>query len=205
MKIFLVLTAGFLSGAALAQTNGVGLVIPSAGANSTVVLAIPELRTTGPSADLAKRLTGSLRGRAGEGGQTVYNRFLLDSANHVLFGYDLVIEPQPGGTYRAVFRNLSMTPAEAATIPTGRGPAQEQAGSSKDASKWVTRSLPKIPEPRAIHDGDSFSVDFFADASTGEKLTDDIRIQFRTMPAPPMRPPPPPPPPGPPPSLPKQN
>jgi hypothetical protein len=122
------------------------------------------LRTDPPSAILPRGLVSSYRGHANSG-ESFFTRILLDAANHVYFGYELILEEQQPGTYLATFGNLGLTPMEAAG----------SAGSK--VAEWSMQALPAIPQPQVVHDGDKISIELMTDAATGEKLIDDIEIQ----------------------------
>ncbi len=122
------------------------------------------LRTDPPSASLPGGLVSSYRGHANSG-ESFFSRVLLDAANHVYFGYELILEEQQPGTYLATFGKLGLTPMEAAG----------SAGSK--AAEWSMQALPAIPQPNVVHDGDKISIELMTDAASGEKLIDDIEIQ----------------------------
>lgn len=109
------------------------------------------------------RFTAQSRGRSVTDGPTFYSRILLDKANRIYFGYELLLEQRQPGTYLATFGQLGVTPLDLA------------AGSIKDLA-WTLRPLPAIPDPRLIHDGETISIDLFADRAKGQKLIDDIHI-----------------------------
>lgn len=134
----------------------------------------PQLRSEPPSSPLLARFSEVSRGRSITNGPTFYSRILLDKANRIYFGYELLIEQQQPGTYLAIFGKLGATAVDLA------------AGSIPDVN-WTLRQLPSLPEPRVIHDGDTLSIDLFTDPSTGHKLIDDIHINPPRQPAPQAR------------------
>jgi hypothetical protein len=154
------LTIGFGSPVVLAQVREI-----------TMIATSPTLRADPPSSTLDQRFSAGASGRGSLVGQSFLRRYVLDDANHVYFGYELVVEQQQIGTFSATFRPLTPTPSE--------------------LSKGQLRPLPAMPQPRVVHDGDTISIDLFVDAATGEKLIDDIRIQSQTVRT--VAPPPPPP------------
>ncbi len=122
----------------------------------------PILRVEPPTAWVF-RFTPQSRGRSVTDGPTFYSRILLDKANRIYFGYELLVEQQQPGTYLATFGQLGVTPLDLA------------AGSIKDLA-WTLGPLPALPDPRLIHDGETISIDLFVDPAKGQKLIDDIHI-----------------------------
>jgi hypothetical protein len=126
-----------------------------------------------------------MRGRSAAGGPSFSSRYVLDNVNHVMFGYELVLEEKQPGTYLATFGKLGITPLEISSEMAPRLPPNAPSGlvrpprpiNSSNWSEWTTQPLPAIPEPRLVHPGDTISIDLFVDAVTGEKLIDDILIQ----------------------------
>jgi hypothetical protein len=186
----LLMTCG--SAAALAQNTGItGGIVFGGGFTSTVSVQ-PSLRADPPSSGLARRFNQSMRGRNAAGGPSFSSRYLVDAANHVILGYELVLEEQQPGTYLATFGKLGLTPLELSTEMAPRLPPNAPPGlvrppsplNPSNRTEWTTLPLPAIPEPRLVHPGDTISIDLFVDAATGEKLIDDIRIQPpRTIPS----------------------
>jgi hypothetical protein len=134
------------------------------------------LRADPPSSPLGRMFTASSRGRSIANGPTFYSRILLDKANHAYLGYELLIEQQQPGEYLATFGKLGVTPLDlaAGTFPT---PPPSSANSQTPINlAWTMLSLPGIPEPRVIHDGDTISIVLFVEVATGAKLIEDIRI-----------------------------
>src|SRR4051794_10016643 len=77
------------------------------------------LRTNPPSSPLIRIFTASSRGRSITNGPTFYSRILLDKATHTYTGYELLLERQQPGKYRATFGKLGVTPLDlaAGTLP----------------------------------------------------------------------------------------
>jgi hypothetical protein len=123
------------------------------------------LRTDPPSAVLPRGLVSSYRGHASSG-ESFFSRVLLDLVNHLYFGYELILEEQPPGTYLATFGKLGLTPMEAA------------ASAGSKVAEWSMQALPAMPQPKVVHDGEMLSIELMTDAATGEKLIDDIEIQL---------------------------
>jgi hypothetical protein len=123
----------------------------------------PTLRIEPPAA-WAGRFTPQSRGRSITNGPTFYSRIILDEANRVYFGYELLLEQRQPGAYLATFGKLGVSPLDLA------------AGSISVPGQWTLQPLPAIPDPRLIHDGEIISIDLFVDAAKGQKLIDDIRI-----------------------------
>lgn len=157
-------------------------------AQMTVVVAQPTLRTDPPALGLERRFTPGWGASSTAKGRLSTRRYVVDSANHIYFGYELPLEDRQKGTYLATFVKLAPTPME---LSTGRLPGIP--GPAVDLGMWTNQPLPAIPAPRQVHDGDTISIDLFVDAATGAKLIDDIRLQTRSVRIPPPPPPPPPP------------
>ena len=119
--------------------------------------------------------TASSRGRSITNGPTFYSRILLDKSNHAYLGYELLIEQQQPGTYLATFGKLGVTPLDlaAGTFPMPPASSADLPWSINLA--WTMLSLPGIPEPRVIHDGETISI-VLVEVTKGEKLLEDIRI-----------------------------
>jgi hypothetical protein len=134
------------------------------------------LRADPPASPLGRMFTASSRGRSITNGPTFYSRILLDKANHAYLGYELLIEQQGQGSYLVTFGKSGVTPLDlaAGTFPT-TPPGLVDSQSSINLA-WTMLSLPSIPEPRVVHDGDSMSIVLFVDVATGDKLIEDIRI-----------------------------
>jgi hypothetical protein len=124
----------------------------------------PTLRFEPPTGWAAGRFTSQSRGRSITNGPTFYSRILLDKANRVYFGYELLVEQKQPGAYLATFGKLGVSALDLA------------AGSIDTPERWTMQPLPAIPDARLIHDGETISVDLFVDAAQGLKLIDDIRI-----------------------------
>ena len=107
-------------------------------------------------------LTTSYRGRS-VAGTSYFTRTILDSANLEYFGYEVLLEEQQPGTYRATFGPAGFTSLEMASM-------------SATSKQWSLRT-PPLPESKIVHDGDVISVELMADAATGEKLIEDITVQ----------------------------
>jgi hypothetical protein len=107
-------------------------------------------------------LTTSYRGRS-VSGTSYFTRTIMDSVKHEYFGYEVILEEQQPGTYRATFGPLAAT-------------SMEMASMGAPSKEWSIRT-PALPEPRIVHDGDVISVELMADAATGQKLIDDIKVQ----------------------------
>jgi hypothetical protein len=134
------------------------------------------LRADPPSSPLGRIFAASSRGRSITNGPTFYSRILLDKANHAYLGYELLIEQQQQGKYLATFGKLGVTPLDLAAGSIQTRPQSAVDVQSSINLEWKMLSLPAIPEPRIIHDGDTISIELFVDVATGDKLIEDIRI-----------------------------
>lgn len=135
----------------------------------------PSLRADPPSAPLAAKFTATARIREMLDGRTFYTRILLDRVQHVYLGYELLLEQQPSGGYLATFGKLGVTTLDISSSGLARFPRDPLAATPVRAA-WTMLPLPAIPEPRAIAEGGSISLDLLVDAATGAKLIDDIHL-----------------------------
>jgi hypothetical protein len=130
------------------------------------------LRADPPSSPLQRKFQVLLpRTRSGPNGSMFFSRVLLDNANRVYFGYELLIEQQQPGTYLATFGKLGVTPLDLA--------GNLRLSLNSDGSTnldWTLAPLTEIPKPRAIRDSDMLTIVLFTDPATGEKLMDDIQL-----------------------------
>ncbi len=107
-------------------------------------------------------LSTSYRGRSVHG-TSYFTRTILDNFSREYFGYEVLLEEQQPGTYRATFGPLGVTSMEMASMDASSKP-------------WSLRT-PALPQSKIVHDGDVMSVDLIVDAATGEKLIEDITVQ----------------------------
>jgi len=128
---------------------------------------IPSVRTDPPFSSLMKRFVPSLRADAFANRPAFFSRVFIDEPHHTYVGYELLVERKDQGTYLVTVGRLGETPIELAASLSAR--------LAIDLS-WTLLPLPAIPEPRLFHEGETLSIEVFADASTGDKLIDDIRI-----------------------------
>jgi hypothetical protein len=157
-------------------------------AQITMVAALPTLRANPATSGLAQKFSAGGSGSGNPNGGSSLRRYFVNSANHVYFGYELLLEEKQKGTYLATFVKLSLTPRELST-----GKLLGITGTLAELGTWTNQPLPAIPPPRVVHDGDTISIDLFVDPATAAKLIDDIRLQAQTVRVP-LPPPPPPPP-----------
>jgi hypothetical protein len=120
-------------------------------------------RTDPPLAAFPRGLNFSYRGRSSSG-ESDFSRALIDTSNHVYFGYELILQQQQPGTYLATFGTLGLSPMEAA------------ANTGSNWTEWSMRDV-ALPDPRVVHDGDVISIELMIDAATSNKLIDDIKVQ----------------------------
>ncbi len=131
------------------------------------------------------------------------HRVMTDRKNKIYFGYDLVVERQPdSGKFRVSIGPLTKSPDSligrpAARVGTGesRGSGVSVGSGSSDATRgsvgsresgktnysdYSPESLQSYPEPVVIDDGDSISIDILENPVTGTKITDVIKISYRS-------------------------
>lgn len=70
------------------------------------------LRAEPPSSGLLRLFGGGFRGRRGPDCCSFFTRYLMDRANHIYFGYELLIDEQQPGAYLVTFGKLGLTPLE---------------------------------------------------------------------------------------------
>lgn len=160
------------SGVAAAQPpTGLAFVESDAG----VIGVKPSLRSEPLTSALARRFTATSRLRNMKNG-TFFSRIVLDASNRVYFGYELLVERQPAGTYLMTFGKLGVTPLDMSSGSPVRFPPDQIDRSLSAGSVWTMHELPAIPEARAIGATDTVTIDLFVDPLTGEMLIDDIHI-----------------------------
>ena len=120
--------------------------------------------------------SGSSRHRGITHGPTFYSRILLDKANHAYLGYELLLEPQQTGKYRATFGRLGVTPLDLAAGSCPHLPFDSTDPQSPIDLAWTMLPLAALPEPRVVEEGETISIVLLVEGATGAKLIDDIRI-----------------------------
>jgi hypothetical protein len=120
------------------------------------------LRVNPPSGSPSRGLTSYYHGRSSPG-KSYFTRSVMDSVNHEFFGYEVLLVEQQSGTYLATFGKLPTTSMEASATAAG-------------SDQWSIRAL-VLPEPRVVHDGDVIGIELMTDATTGDKLIEDVTIQ----------------------------
>jgi len=101
----------------------------------------------------------------GGGGLVVgagFHRYLTDTTAKKYFGYDLSIEPDPGGMFRVTFQPLSLRAEQLGLEPAGR---------------WSQVPSPLLPSPQMVRSRDTIAVDLFVHPGTGQKIVDYLFIQ----------------------------
>jgi len=121
------------------------------------------LRVNPPSNSAPRGLTSAYHGRSSYG-KSYFTRSVVDSVNHECFGYEVLLVEQQPGTYLATFGKLPITSLEASANAAG-------------SEQWSIRAL-ALPEPRIVHQGDVVSIELMTDATTGDKLIEDVTIQL---------------------------
>lgn len=100
----------------------------------------------------------------GAGGIVVasnFHRYMLDTDSKKYFGYDLSIDPEPGGMFRVTFQPLSLSPAKLELNP----------------AEWNQIPLPPMPAPQIVRNRDVIALDLFVHPATGQKIVDYLFIQ----------------------------
>jgi hypothetical protein len=141
----------------LAQSAGIPVVTAS------VALAPqPSLRSDPPSSRLDRGIIQGMLGRFDPRGPSFASRYLLDVSNHIIFGYELVLEQQQPGTYLATFGKLGLTPLEMSFDMVPRFPPNAPSVAVPPSpinltnwKEWTTRPLVTIPESRLVKTGDT--------------------------------------------------
>ncbi|HYI93769.1 MAG TPA: hypothetical protein VEX68_09520 [Bryobacteraceae bacterium] len=144
------------------------------------VSVVASLRADPPLSPLGRIFTASSRGRSITNGPTFHSRILLDTAKNTYLGYELLLEQQQPGEYLATFGKLGVSPLD---LAAGTLPLSSPHGQSLVKLVWTMLSLPEIPEPRVVHDGDIISIVLFKDVETGARLIEDIRISATRPPS----------------------
>jgi hypothetical protein len=100
----------------------------------------------------------------------VIHRLLYDANGKLLFGYDVVIEPD------AVTKRfqIAVKPIDAAFERTLELTNPDLGVDEKNP---VT-TLPKTGEPQLLDDGDAFSLDLLINETTGIKIVDIVKVSF---------------------------
>ena len=155
------------SGNGTSTINGYGPIVgggrsPARGPTGVGSLQT-NLRVDPPTGAPPQGLTCDYHGRSIVG-KSYFTRIVMDSVKHEYFGYEVLLEEQQAGTYLATFGKPGVSPMEAAAT-AGAG-----------LSPWSVRTL-ALPEPKVVRDGDIISIELMRDATTGDKLIDDITIQ----------------------------
>ena len=104
-----------------------------------------------------QKLTGFGRGGIIVGAG--FHRYMTDDTTRKYFGYDLSIEPEPGGMFRVTVQPLSLS-AEKLKL-----------------SGWSQVPLPLLPSPQMVHTRDTIALDLFVHPGTGQKIVDYLFIQ----------------------------
>ena len=114
-----------------------------------------------PPNPVSAGLTFSYHGRS-SAGTSFFSRTMTDGVHQQVFGYEILLEQKQPGTYLATFGKLPYSSLELAT--TG-----------SNWRSWSVRDV-TLPEPQVVHDGDHIRVELMVDATTGQKLVEDIKI-----------------------------
>ncbi len=120
----------------------------------------PTLRADPPAFN--RRLTTVYHGRS-NARTSYFSRIVIDDIKHEYFGYEVLLEEDTPGGYRMTFGPPAISSIE---LSSWGAPAKEW-------SLWTGR----LPESRIVHQGDVISVELLTDATTGDKLIEDITIQ----------------------------
>lgn len=102
----------------------------------------------------------------------IIHRVLSDKQGNIVFGYDLLVEPQPG---EKKFR-IALNPLAAAFADKLQAAHPPSLPSLKARAKIST--LPQSAEPQLLDDGDSFALDLLVNQHTGVKIVDIVKVTF---------------------------
>ncbi|MGH9969998.1 MAG: hypothetical protein ACREBG_19690 [Pyrinomonadaceae bacterium] len=110
---------------------------------------------------------GEFRSQALADDNHVVHRVLADTAGKYLFGYDLVVTPNPG---LKIFK-IAVKPLDSQFESRLRV-------RSSDASDSKIATLPRATAPQVLEDGDAFTLDLLINLRTGMKIVDVVRVSF---------------------------
>jgi hypothetical protein len=101
----------------------------------------------------------------------IVHRVLKDTSGKLIFGYDLLVVPNPvARQFTIVVKPLDRqfeSKLRAENLSDG------EAGQSEPIS-----TFPKPTEPQTLEDGDAFSLDLLVNQNTGVKIIDVVRVAF---------------------------
>jgi hypothetical protein len=168
--VFVSGSGGSFSGNGVSSISGSGPIIAGGGpglARGPVGVGNLQinLRVDPPSGLPPRGLTFNFRGRSSPG-KSYFTRSVMDSLNHEYFGYEVLLVEQQSGTYLATFGKLPISSMEASATTAGSGLLEQ----------WSIRAI-ALPEPRIVHEGDVIGIELMTDATTGDKLIEDVTIQ----------------------------
>jgi hypothetical protein len=91
-------------------------------------------------------------------------RYEVDGGTNSFFGYDLVVDPAPGGRFRVAFEPLSLRPQDLPERIRSKYP------------NLIAVSLPKYPPSQVIEDGDTIALDLLISPDGQRKVVDYIQV-----------------------------
>jgi hypothetical protein len=100
----------------------------------------------------------------------VIHRLLFDPNGKVLFGYDLLVEPD-AATKRFQISVKPLDPAFEESLNAYNPDIRIEA-------KARISTLPKTADPQLLDDGDAFSLDLLINETTGIKIVDIVKVSF---------------------------
>jgi hypothetical protein len=115
-----------------------------------------------PSGSAPEDINTVYHGRSSPG-KSYFTRTVMDRAKHEFFGYEVLLVEQQSGIYLATFGKLPLTSMEASASAAGN-------------DQWSIRPV-VLPEPRIVHDGDIIAIELMTDATTGDKVIEDLTIE----------------------------
>ena len=92
------------------------------------------------------------------------HRLLMDRTKRVYFGYTVVVEPQPGRTFKLAFYPLTLT-------------VQLRNRLGDDAVSWKPLASPKFPAAQSIRSGEVLELSLLSNDSWGQRLTEFVTVQ----------------------------
>ena len=101
----------------------------------------------------------------------IIHRVLEDNAGRFIFGYDLLVTPNPA----AKQFKIEVRPLDRQFESKLR--AEKTNGAELDKTD-VASTFPKSTAPQMLDDGDAFSLDLLVNQNTGVKIVDVVRVTF---------------------------
>jgi hypothetical protein len=162
-----------LSLAARAQESGPRqLIVPLAGGAYVAFRAETALPETGDTKTDFQQIRGVFDSQALVDDNQIIHRMLVDTAGKPVFGYDLLVVPNP--TLRQF--NVSARPLDAqfASKLIARSAAEQRTPQSGTRIS----TLPEASLSQLLDDGDVFTLDLLVNSDSGIKIVDVVKVSF---------------------------